>query len=38
MLASNDVERVIFVVRKYGIESGKIWQQVRQDLPTNIVD
>jgi GntR family negative regulator for fad regulon and positive regulator of fabA len=38
VLASNDVERVIFVVRKYGIESGKIWQQVRQDLPTNIVD
>ena len=38
VLANDDAERVILVVRKYGIESGKIWQQVRQDLPTNIVD
>ncbi len=33
-----DYESVPLVIRTYGIESGKIWQQVRQDLPTNIVD
>jgi len=38
VLANGETDRVISVVRKYGIESGKIWQQVRQDMPTNIVD
>ena len=38
VLAQNEADRVIAVVRKYGIESGKIWQQVRKDLPENIVD
>ncbi len=26
------------VVRKYGIESGKVWQQVREDMPKDLVD
>ncbi|GBL03430.1 fatty acid metabolism transcriptional regulator FadR [Glaciecola sp. KUL10] len=38
VLESGESDRVIAVVRKYGIESGKIWQEVRQDMPTNIVD
>lgn len=38
VLESGESDRVIAVVRKYGIESGKIWQEVRQEMPTNIVD
>lgn len=26
------------VVRKYGIESGKVWQQVRENMPKDLVD
>ncbi|MFW8590093.1 fatty acid metabolism transcriptional regulator FadR [Glaciecola sp. 2405UD65-10] len=38
VLAENEPDRVVSVVRKYGIESGKIWLKTRQDLPNNIVD
>lgn len=38
VLASGESDQVIAVVRRYGIESGKIWQEIRQDMPTNIVD
>jgi GntR family negative regulator for fad regulon and positive regulator of fabA len=38
VLEGGDADKVISVVRTYGIESGKIWQEVRKDLPTNIVD
>lgn len=35
---SADFESVPQVVRQYGIESGKIWQVLRADMPTDIVD
>jgi GntR family negative regulator for fad regulon and positive regulator of fabA len=38
VLAQDEADRVISVVRQYGIESGKVWQQVRKDMPENIVD
>ncbi|MGB3727076.1 MAG: fatty acid metabolism transcriptional regulator FadR [Glaciecola sp.] len=38
VLESNEPDRVVSVVRKYGIESGKIWLKLRQNLPKNIVD
>lgn len=33
-----DYEGVPLVVRNYGIESGKIWQEVRADMPKGLVD
>ncbi|GGW94922.1 fatty acid metabolism transcriptional regulator FadR [Alteromonas halophila] len=33
-----DHDAVPNVVRKYGIESGKVWQQVREDMPKDLVD
>lgn len=33
-----DYERVPLVIRKYGIESGKIWQELRADMPKGLVD
>ena len=38
VLSANEPDRVISVVRRYGIASGKIWQQARQEMPQNIVD
>lgn len=38
VLDGEESDRVVAVVRKYGIESGKIWLKLRQDLPKNIVD
>lgn len=35
---SGDVEGVPLVVRNYGIESGKVWQSIRGDMPKDIVD
>ncbi len=31
-------EEVPLIVRKYGIESGKIWQDIRDDIPKDLVD
>ncbi len=31
-------EEVPLVVRNYGIESGKVWLQVREDMPKDLVD
>lgn len=28
----------IYMIRKYGIESGKIWQEVRQSFPTDLIE
>lgn len=33
-----DYERVPLVIRDYGIESGKLWQQLRADMPKGLVD
>ncbi len=33
-----DYEAVPLVVRNYGIESGKIWQNLRDDMPKGLVD
>ena len=35
---SGEYDRVPNVVRNYGIESGKVWQQIRHDMPNDIVD
>lgn len=35
---TGDHDAVPTVVRKYGIESGKVWQQVREDMPKDLVD
>lgn len=38
-LAENgDYESVPAVIRTYGIESGKIWQELRDDMPKGLVD
>jgi GntR family negative regulator for fad regulon and positive regulator of fabA len=38
-LAENgDYERVHLVIRNYGIESGKIWQELRADMPKGLAD
>jgi len=38
-LAKNgDYEGVPLVIRDYGIESGKIWQELRGDMPKGLVD
>ncbi|WP_018982120.1 fatty acid metabolism transcriptional regulator FadR [Salinimonas chungwhensis] len=34
----HDYESVPVVIRKYGIESGKVWQTVREDMPKDLVD
>jgi GntR family negative regulator for fad regulon and positive regulator of fabA len=33
-----DYENVPLVIRDYGIESGKIWQELRADMPKGLVD
>ncbi|MFT6896581.1 MAG: GntR family negative regulator for fad regulon and positive regulator of fabA [Paraglaciecola sp.] len=33
-----DYEQVPLVIRKYGIESGKIWQELRNDMPKGLAD
>jgi len=38
VLDNEDADHVVAVVRKYGVESGKIWISLRQELPNNIVD
>lgn len=38
VLDSGEPDRVVAVVRKYGIDSGRIWSTVRQNMPSNIVD
>lgn len=35
---SGDFEQVPAVVRQYGIESGKLWSEIRDDLPAGLVD
>jgi len=35
---SGDHDRVPNVVRNYGIESGKMWQEIRNDMPKDLVD
>lgn len=38
-LASNgDFESVPKVIRAYGIESGKMWQEIRNEMPKDLVD
>jgi GntR family negative regulator for fad regulon and positive regulator of fabA len=38
-LAENgDYENLPLVIRTYGIESGKIWQELRADMPKGLVD
>ncbi|MBD3584134.1 MULTISPECIES: fatty acid metabolism transcriptional regulator FadR [Salinimonas] len=34
----HDYDAVPVVVRKYGIESGKVWQTVREEMPKDLVD
>jgi GntR family negative regulator for fad regulon and positive regulator of fabA len=38
VLDSAESDKVVSVVRKYGIESGKIWLKLREDVPKNLVD
>ncbi|MEC7510372.1 MAG: fatty acid metabolism transcriptional regulator FadR, partial [Pseudomonadota bacterium] len=33
-----EYDRVPVVVRKYGIESGKVWLDIRDDMPKDLVD
>ncbi|MCF2946626.1 fatty acid metabolism transcriptional regulator FadR [Paraglaciecola aquimarina] len=33
-----DYQQVAMTLRNYGIESGKIWQEIRDDIPKGIVD
>lgn len=33
-----DYDSVPMIVRNYGIESGKVWQQIRVDMPKDLVD
>lgn len=33
-----DFESVPLILRKYGIEGGKIWHEIREDMPKDIVD
>ena len=35
---AGDYEPVPLVIREYGIESGKIWQELRGDIPKGLVD
>ena len=38
LAVSGDYESVLLVIRTYGIESGKIWQELRADMPKGIAD
>ena len=38
LAVSGDYESVPLVIRTYGIESGKIWQELRADMPKGIAD
>lgn len=35
---SGDFESVPIVIREYGIESGKVWQEIRNEMPKDLVD
>ena len=35
---TKDHEAVFMTVRQYGIESGKLWTRLRQDMPSNLCD
>jgi GntR family negative regulator for fad regulon and positive regulator of fabA len=35
---SGDFENVPMVIREYGIESGKMWQEIRNEMPKDLVD
>jgi GntR family negative regulator for fad regulon and positive regulator of fabA len=35
---NSDVDGVPLVVRNYGIESGKVWQKIRGEMPKDLVD
>lgn len=37
-LDGDDPDHVVTIVRKYGVESGKIWIQMRKNAPNNLVD
>ena len=38
LAVSGDYESVLLVIRTYGIENGKIWQELRADMPKGIAD
>ncbi|MFT4655073.1 MAG: GntR family negative regulator for fad regulon and positive regulator of fabA [Kangiellaceae bacterium] len=38
VLDTNEPDRVVAVVRRYGVESGKIWRELRLDKPKNLID
>jgi GntR family negative regulator for fad regulon and positive regulator of fabA len=38
VLDTNEPDRVVAVVRKYGVESGKIWLKLREGSPENLID
>lgn len=38
VLEGGEPDRVVSVVRKYGVESGKFWVKLRKDAPQNLVD
>ena len=33
-----EYDSVPVIVRNYGIESGKVWQEVRDSMPNDLVD
>ncbi|WP_158972919.1 fatty acid metabolism transcriptional regulator FadR [Paraglaciecola sp. L3A3] len=35
---TGDYKQVPLTIREYGLESGKIWQEIRDDIPKGIVD
>nr|WP_136249778.1 fatty acid metabolism transcriptional regulator FadR [Ningiella ruwaisensis] len=38
VLDEDDPDKVVAVVRRYGVESGKLWSDFRENLPNNLVD
>jgi len=36
--AAGKHDEAIYLIRKYGIDSGKIWQEVRQAFPTDLIE
>lgn len=38
VLEDGEPDNVVAVVRRYGVDSGKVWRKLRQDLPKNIVE
>jgi GntR family negative regulator for fad regulon and positive regulator of fabA len=38
VLDDKDSDKVVTVVRRYGVESGKLWSEYRKDMPNNLVD